>query len=140
MKLTRDLEVAYPTYLGGSDEDTAHAIAVASSGAAWVVGSTASIDFPVSTPLPFGGRIIIRPLRFGDGFAARLGPDERYLRFAILGGPEADDARAVAGRVWIGLGVRTVCGNRSLPATVSQTPRGPRDDACSDAALVSRGR
>jgi len=133
MKLSPDLAVVYATYLGGSDDDTARAIAIDSSGSAWVVGSTASADFPVSTRVGFGGRIAIGPNHFGDGFAARLSPDGRNLRFAtFLGGPEADTATAVAldgsGYAWVSgqlaaSGVAKVDGNGSA-TYFSAVPRG----------------
>lgn len=106
IKLTSDFQVVYATYLGGSDDDMARGIAVDSSGSAWVVGSSASADFPVSTQVPFGGRIVEGPNHFGDGFAARLTPDGRGLQLATyLSGPAADYATGVAldgtGSAWL---------------------------------------
>ena len=80
-ELSRNLDIAYATYLGGSDDDTAYGIAVDSSGAAWLVGRTASADFPVSTSVPFGGWIVIGPNHEGDAFAAQLSPDGKSLQF-----------------------------------------------------------
>jgi hypothetical protein len=42
---------AYSTYLGGSDTDFATSIAVDSAGEAFVAGYTASLDFPVASPV-----------------------------------------------------------------------------------------
>jgi len=109
IKLSRNLDIAYATYLGGSDDETAYGIAVDSSGAAWLVGRTASADFPVSTSVPFGGWIVIGPNHEGDAFAAQLSPDGKNLRFAtFLGGPQCGsrDGRRV-GRVWIGVAGRS---------------------------------
>ncbi len=39
----------YSTYLGGAGDDEAKAIAVTSSGVAWVTGSTGSLNFPVTS-------------------------------------------------------------------------------------------
>jgi hypothetical protein len=47
--LVIDPVLVYSTYLGGSDEDVAHAIAVDASGAVYVAGQTYSTDFPVSS-------------------------------------------------------------------------------------------
>ncbi len=40
----------YSTYLGGSDNDGAHAVAVDASGFAYVTGETESTDFPMANP------------------------------------------------------------------------------------------
>jgi hypothetical protein len=47
--LVIDPTLVYSTYLGGSNSDTLNAIAVGSAGAAYITGSTASADFPVTT-------------------------------------------------------------------------------------------
>ena len=41
----------YSTYLGGSVQDTAAAVAVSSSGNAYITGNTWSPDFPTVNPL-----------------------------------------------------------------------------------------
>ncbi len=41
-------DLAYATFLGGSDKDYGHGIAVDQAGAAYVVGSTRSSDFPIA--------------------------------------------------------------------------------------------
>ena len=49
-KLSPTGTIVYSTYLGGSGDDDAFAIALDPSGAAYVTGQTASADFPTSTP------------------------------------------------------------------------------------------
>lgn len=45
----------FSTYLGGSNSDAGHSIAVEASGHAYVAGSTNSPDFPTATPLQVQG-------------------------------------------------------------------------------------
>ncbi len=58
----------YSTYLGGSDEDAGASIAVDSSGAAYVTGTTASRNFP--TQNPFQGA----NAGFDDAFVTKINP------------------------------------------------------------------
>jgi len=83
--------LVYSTYLGGTNTDSGHAIAVDLSGNAYVVGSTASTDFPTSHPFQGsnGGGT--------DGFAAKLNPNGDGLVYSTyLGGVSDDQANAVA--------------------------------------------
>ncbi len=92
--------LAYSTYLGGatapgtSATDYGTAIAVDSSGAAYVVGQTASTDFPVQSPIQatIGGSG--SP---GDGFVSKIAPSGASLVYSTyLGGSGAEYARAIA--------------------------------------------
>lgn len=85
-------ELDYASYLGGTSEDAAYAIAVDSSGAAYVTGTTASTDFPTTNGVyqaQNGGA--------GNAFVAKLTPDGRSLAFSTyLGGSGYDSAQAIA--------------------------------------------
>ena len=73
--------LVYSTYLGGSNQDHGAAIAVDSSGVAYVTGATSSTDFPVLNAAQRyngGGQ---------DAFVTRLSADGNYLLFSTyLGG------------------------------------------------------
>ena len=89
-------ELVYATFLGGSSDDVASAIAVDGAGRAYVTGSTSSTDFP-TTPGAFdtsynGG---------GDAFVAKLNPTGSGLVYAtFLGG--SGWGRAATPSPWTG--------------------------------------
>jgi hypothetical protein len=86
-------ELAYATFLGGSDEDYGVTLAVNASGAAYIAGETRSSDFP-TTPTAFdttfnGG--------LDDAFVAKLNATGSGLIYAtFLGGFDQDDGHAIA--------------------------------------------
>ncbi|MGH9394340.1 MAG: SBBP repeat-containing protein, partial [Terriglobales bacterium] len=84
----------YSTYLGGSGTDTGNGIAVDLSGNAYVVGSTISSNFPVTSGAvqpTFGGAG-----KF-DGFVTKINRARSSFVFSTyIGGSGTDDANAVA--------------------------------------------
>jgi hypothetical protein len=75
----------YSTYLGGSDSDIGYMIAVDSTGAAYVGGRTASVNFPVENAFePALGGVI-------DGFVAGIKPNGAGLAFSTYFGGEDRD-------------------------------------------------
>ncbi|HYV30244.1 MAG TPA: SBBP repeat-containing protein, partial [Candidatus Binatia bacterium] len=82
----------YSTYLGGTDSDAGNAIAVDSSGSAYITGDTNSNDFPTLNPIQAergGGQ--------SDAFVAKLAPDGSALVYSTyLGGGANDHAAAIA--------------------------------------------
>jgi len=86
-----DPELVYSTYLGGSDGDWAHAIAVDGEGCVYVAGYTVSDDFPLANPYqPVSGG-------WGDAFVAKLDPTGSSLLYSTyLGGSDNDWAHAIA--------------------------------------------
>ena len=79
--------LTYSTYLGGTGNESARAIAVASDGTAYVAGDTRSSDFPITLGAAYGGGV-------GDAFVTRLNASGTSLLFSrYLGGsgpPTAD--------------------------------------------------
>jgi hypothetical protein len=83
--------LAYSTYLGGSGDDVAYAIAVDPSGAAYVTGETSSTNFNTVGA--------IQPNRAGgsDAFVAKLTPSGDALAYSTyLGGNSFEFALGIA--------------------------------------------
>lgn len=85
-----DPTLAYSTYLGGSSNDLAYNIAIDSSGSAYVVGETASLNFPTLNPYQGtkAGGI--------DAFIAKLSSTGALVYSTYLGGSATDRAYGVA--------------------------------------------
>jgi uncharacterized protein (TIGR03437 family) len=105
--------IDYATYLGGGGEETLSGVAVDAQGNAYVVGYTASSDFPVN---------VGDQSRDGDedAFIAKIGPDGATLIYAtFLGGSDVDRAWGVAvndaGEVYVAGETRS----SNFPATVN---------------------
>lgn len=92
----------YATYLGGSGDDAAYAIAIDGSGNAFVAGATVSSNFPVVNPIPGGNKIngvINKNLKIysTDAFVAELDPTGSSLIYSTyIGGSGAEAANAIA--------------------------------------------
>lgn len=86
----------YSTYLGGSQNDEATAIALDSAGDAFITGSTTSPDFPLVQPIQHtyaGG------FYYGDAFVARLtATGDRVLFSTYFGGQGDDTGQGIAVR------------------------------------------
>ena len=82
--------LVYSTYLGGTLNDDATAIAIDSTGDAYVTGSTCSTDFPVTsgafqTSYHGGGCAL------GDAFVTKINPNGSALLFSTFLGGTGDD-------------------------------------------------
>ena len=84
--------LVYSTYLGGSQNDIGKAIAVDSSGNAYVTGQTFSNDFPTTAGAfrtTFGG--------VADAFVTKLNSNGTALSYSTyLGGSDLDQGRGIA--------------------------------------------
>ena len=85
----------YSTWLGGSGQDGATAVSTDRAGNAFVVGVTASTDFPVTA-----GAVRTRnaPAGTWDAFLAGVDPTGRLRLSTLIGASGQDDADAVS--VW----------------------------------------
>jgi hypothetical protein len=82
----------YSTYLGGSGTNFGRGIAVDAAGNAYVVGSTDSTNFPVTS-----GAFGRTPQGLFDVFVAKLNPEGSALLYAtLLGGTGNDAGRCIA--------------------------------------------
>lgn len=85
--------LVYSTYLGGSGGERAYAIAVDSSGEAYVTGFTRSTDFPIKNAF----QTTISSGDLWDGFVAKLNATGSALLYSTyLGGSGMDEGHAIA--------------------------------------------
>ena len=94
--LTGDQSLIYATFIGGSGDENSTVedggIAVDSQGAAYVVGATASADFPVTA-----GAYQSIAAGLGDAFLVKLNAGgDQFLYSTFLGGTASDKGTAVA--------------------------------------------
>ena len=84
--------LVYSTYLGGNSYDSGSGIALDSSNNAYIVGSTSSANFPISSSTVF------QPTYGGntDAFVAKLDPSgSKLLYSSFLGGSNVDYGNAI---------------------------------------------
>jgi hypothetical protein len=114
----------YSTYLGGSDSSYGSAIALDSTGNAYVTGSTRSIDFPV-TPGAYQGH-------FGggveDAFMAKLSPAGVLVYSTYVGGSDSERGQGIAvdsaGNAYVG-GITASFDFPTTPGALQTTYGGP---------------
>ncbi len=86
--------LAYSTFLGGSNSDTANGIAIDASGAAYIAGSTNSTDFP-TTPGSFQSKIPNSGL--SAGFVTKINGSGTVIIYSTyLGGTGGDSNYSIA--------------------------------------------
>ena len=115
----------WSTFLGGTADDGALAVAAAPDGSVWVAGSTASTDFPLAGPL--------QTENGGDetGFLARLSADGAVLLSSTyLGGSGTDRIQAIAldggGNPWVA-GTTDSVDFATTPDAILAAPAGGED-------------
>ena len=93
LPLTIDPVLTYATFVGdsGSGSDAAASVAVDSSGNAYVVGTSGSMNFPVTPgPLPAGSGVR------GDVFVAKFNPNATSLLYSTVIGTNGSDGNGIA--------------------------------------------
>jgi len=115
-ELIVDPIISYSTYLGGSDVDTPSGIAADGGGYAYVTGSTASADFPVTSGTYQGS---------GDVFVTKLNPSGTGLVYStFIGGTSLDASRGIALDSAGSAYVTGYTQSTDFPVTVNQLPPG----------------
>lgn len=96
-KLSADgRSLIYSTYIGGSRGDVARAIAVDASGDAYIVGDTASDNFPTANALQANRKVGSDEFA-PDAFVAKLNADGSALVYSTyLGGSGTESGNAIA--------------------------------------------
>ena len=89
--------LGYFRYYGGSESDEGRGVAVDSTGAAYVIGATASVDLPTVNALQPSNRGFSTDLITTDAFVAKLNPaGTEFVYATYLGGNSTDQGRAIA--------------------------------------------
>ena len=89
LKLSAAHAIVYATYLGGSGQDHANAIAVDAAGNAYIGGWTSSADFPLAGAV----QSVLRGSR--DGFVTKLNASGGVVFSTYLGGSGTDAINAI---------------------------------------------
>ena len=122
--LVIDPVLEYSSYLGGSDRDQGHGIAVGADGSIYVTGQTLSDDFPTANAAQGSGGGNI------DAFVTRLSAGGSSLVYSTyLGGDSGDVAEGIAvdaqGNAYVT--GRTSGTFPTTPGSFNETRRGPGD-------------
>lgn len=92
-----DPVIAYSTFLGGSDLDEAHGLALDSSGNIYVAGITDSTDFPLANPFQSINKGSNAPVGYAELFISKLDPTGQALIYSTyIGGAGVDRGGAIA--------------------------------------------
>lgn len=122
--------LAYATYLGGVQIDSAVAVAVDGTGASYVTGGTLSTNFP-TTPGAFDRDYNdLGPLPAGDAYLTKFHPaGTAHAYSTFLGGSAADST-------W---GVRVDAGGRAFVAGYTESPNFPTTAGARNGTYIGGG-
>jgi hypothetical protein len=87
-KFTKDGELVWTTYIGGSGDDYAQDLAIDSNGDIFIAGKTSSaqVPYPSQMQQAYGGGT-------SDGFIAKISATGEFNKFTFLGGVGSDDIK-----------------------------------------------
>jgi hypothetical protein len=127
--------LVFSTYLGGTNLDSPNGIAVDASGSAFVAGSTASWNFPI-TPDAFQ-----KTNKAGDGFLTQLKPDGSGLIYStFLGGSAGDGIQGMAVDARGNVFVTGITMSADFPTTPGAFQTGKHNMADEYAAFLTQFR
>jgi uncharacterized protein (TIGR03437 family) len=126
-------EFAYLTYLGGTRGDVANAIAVDTTGNAYITGNTYSADFPVVNPLQASRQGSV------DSFVVKLNPSGSAPVYStFLGGDSYDVGLGIAVDSNGNAYVAGVTGSSNFPMSNAAQRRFGADDLLGADAFVTK--
>jgi uncharacterized protein (TIGR03437 family) len=123
--------LVYSTFVGGSSDDIAYAIAVDGSGNAYITGATLSSNFPIKNGFQttYGGA---GSNGFGDAFIAELNSTGSSILYSsYIGGTDDDSGNGIAldgtGNAYVTGGTVSTGGFPTTSSAYSTTNAGGRD-------------
>lgn len=95
-KFSRNGELKYSTYVGGSDDDGMRALQVDPNGGVWATGYTKSVDFPIGRAPDCAADLPAVQCNFGggvksDAFLVRIATNGQDLTYTTFLGGSGDD-------------------------------------------------
>jgi hypothetical protein len=125
--------LVYSTYLGGTLDDYANAIAVDTAGQAYVTGATNSANFP-TTPgaydTTYNGDVVPAAFSYGDAFVTKLNSQGTALIYSTYLGGIGDD---------FGLGIAVDCARKVYVTGSTNSPNFPTTPGAFDTTYNGAG-
>jgi len=126
-KYTKDGELVWTVYIGGTGDDYAQDLAIDADGNIMIVGKTSSVTVPYASQMQaaYGGGT-------SDGFMAQLSAQGEFSKFTYIGGAGSDDVKDL---VFDNEGNLCICGNTAGTELFSSMATMPYFGGVSDAFI-----